>query len=198
VRRGREEGGVKDATTSSVVRGMAATDRARRGSQGPSGMLSEFERCFREEYEGVARTSAVAVGDGDLGREIAQEAFARLYERWDRMRSPEHARRFAYRVAFNLSRSYLRRSRRIRAGDDVDKARSGPGPDPTDLAADRLTILDVVARLSARQQACLLMIDFAGFDAKETAKTLRIRPATVHVHLSRARRAVRAALNATD
>lgn len=193
MRRGR----VRGDAASSVVH-VVTTDHTGRRSPRLGGTETEFDRCFRQNYERVARTSALAVGDSDLGREIAQEAFVRLYERWGRMRSEEHARRFAYRVAFNLSRSYIRRNRRLSMGDEVTKGSPGANQDPTDSVVDRLTVLDVVRSLSPRQRACLLMVDFAGFDPKETARTLRIRPATVHVHLSRARRALRVALSATD
>lgn len=176
---------------------MVSTDLTYEKSLTPSGMVGEFELCFRREYEGVARTSGLAVGDGDLGREIAQEAFTRLYERWDQIRSPEHARRFAYRVAFNLTRSYLRQNRRTKSQDGIETT-STTGKDPSDAVADRIVILQVVVALSPRQRACLLLVDFAGFEAREAAKTLRIRPATVNVHLYRARRAVRSALGSIE
>lgn len=70
---------------------------------------ADFDTCYRELFPRVARTAALVARDPQLGPDLAQEAFARLYERWDRMASPEHARNFAFRVALNLARSHLRR-----------------------------------------------------------------------------------------
>ena len=69
----------------------------------------DFDTCFRDLFPRVARTAALVSRDPGLGPDIAQEAFARLYERWDRIESAEHARNFAFRVAVNLARSHLRR-----------------------------------------------------------------------------------------
>src|SRR5207253_576964 len=69
----------------------------------------DLDTCFRDLFPRVARTAALVSRDPGLGPDIAQEAFARLYERWDRIESAEHARNFAFRVAVNLARSHLRR-----------------------------------------------------------------------------------------
>ena len=72
-------------------------------------MWSTFDELFRATFPRVARTAALVARNPQLGPDIAQEAFARLYERWDRMESPEHARNFVFRVAVNLAKSHLRR-----------------------------------------------------------------------------------------
>src|SRR6266536_1637333 len=78
-----------------------------------------FDDVFRRTFPAVARTAALAVGDLDVGQDLAQEAFTRLYQRWGRMASEAHAVNFAYRAALNLARSHLRREavrRRLRLG----------------------------------------------------------------------------------
>jgi len=76
--------------------------------------FADFDDCFRTLFPRVARTASLVARDPDLGADIAQEAFARLYERWDRMASADHMRNFAFRVAINLAHSHLRR-RALRA-----------------------------------------------------------------------------------
>lgn len=44
-----------------------------------------FDTCFRELFPRVARTAALVSRDPGLGPDVAQEAFARLFERWDRI-----------------------------------------------------------------------------------------------------------------
>src|SRR5215831_3304605 len=68
-----------------------------------------FDEVFAEIYPKVARTAGLVARDRQLGADIAQEAFTRLFERWDQIQSTDHARNFALRVAVNLARSHLRR-----------------------------------------------------------------------------------------
>lgn len=160
---------------------------------------AEFEECFRRDYPVVARASMLVVGDSDLGREIAQESFTRLYQHLERMRSLDHARRFAFKVALNLARSHLRSNRRIGLFGLSPSTRPHDGAikhEDAD-ATDRMVIRDALSQLSPRQRACLVLVDYAGFDATSTAQILRIRPSTVHVHLARGRRLLRIELEGT-
>jgi RNA polymerase sigma factor (sigma-70 family) len=106
------------------------------------------------------------------------------------MASTEHARRFVYRVTVNLARSYLRKQSRVRPGPVPDRALRDQDGDTT----DRLAIAAALASLSPRQRACVVLIDFVGYDTRSVAALLRTRASTVRVHLSRARSALRAAL----
>ena len=152
----------------------------------------DFDDCFRDLFPGVARAAALVARDRQLGPDIAQEAFARLYERWDRIESRDHARNFAYRVAVNLARSHLRR--RIAAPFGL----SGPERAGRDSTASSAAWLDAVAALgdlSPKQRACIVLVDYADLDAASTSAVLGMAEATVRVHLLRGRRALRARLN---
>lgn len=72
-----------------------------------------FDAFFRAHFEKVARAMALLTGDAGTGQDLAQEAFARLFQRWKEMDSEDHARNFAYKVATNLARSHLRKSLRV-------------------------------------------------------------------------------------
>src|SRR5262245_3106198 len=107
----------------------------------------DFDGCFRELFPGVARAAALVVRDGQLGADIAQEAFARLFERWDSIESHDHARNFVYWVAVNLGRSHLRR--RIAAPFGLagpDRAEA----DPTLSSAAWLDALAALEHLSTK------------------------------------------------
>lgn len=147
-----------------------------------------FAVCFHEWFPRVARTAAFVARDPVLGPDIAQEAFTRLYERWDRMESPEHAKHFVYRVAVNLARSHLRR--RIAAPFGL----VGPERPEADHAArsdDWLVLADALGAVSPRQRTCIVLIDYAGLDVASVARVLGMQPGTVRMHLSRGRRALR-------
>ena len=150
--------------------------------------LTSFDDVFREVFPRVARTAALVVRDPQLGPDIAQEAFARLYERWDRMASPEHARNFVFRVAVNLARSQLRRRVAVPFG------LSGPeraNRDDTARSDDWLIVAEALGALPPKQRVAVVLVDYADLDAAAASRILGTAEATVRVHVMRGRRALR-------
>ncbi len=147
--------------------------------------LGSFEDCFRARFATVARTAGLVARDPALGPDIAQEAFARLYERWDRMESDDHARNFVFRVATNLARSHLRR--RVAAPFGL----RSPDVDPTAITDEWLTVAAALGQLSPRQRSCVVLVDYADIETATVAEMLGMAEGTVRVHLSRGRRALR-------
>jgi RNA polymerase sigma-70 factor (ECF subfamily) len=137
------------------------------------------------------------VHDFEMGQDISQEAFIRLFERWDRMESLDHARNFVYRVSVNLARSSMRSLRRDLSGRLFSAERGRASADESALAEDRLVLVGALNGLSGRQRACLALVDYAGLDVRTAARLLRIRASTARVHLSRGRRALALALGET-
>ena len=155
----------------------------------------DFDTCFRDLFPRVARTAALVSRDPGLGPDIAQEAFARLYERWDRIESAEHARNFAFRVAVNLARSHLRRRLALPFGL---RGPDRPQADATASSDAWLVVVDALGDLSPRQRACVVLVDYADLDAAAAAAALGMAEATVRVHLMRGRRALRTKLTIVD
>jgi RNA polymerase sigma-70 factor (ECF subfamily) len=150
-----------------------------------------FDPFFHLHFEKVARAAAFVARDAGGGQELAQEAFIRLYERWDDMSSDDHARNFAYKVAINLARSYLRKQRRLflygLRGPD-EQGVSG------ESSEDWFEIVEALGSLSPRQRACVVLVDYVDMDSATAATVLGVSPSTVRVHLTRARRALREGL----
>jgi RNA polymerase sigma-70 factor (ECF subfamily) len=150
----------------------------------------DFDSFFRAHFERVARAAALITRDAGTGQDLAQEAFARLFERWSDMNSEDHARNFAYRVAINLARSHLRKHLRVflyglRRSDEPR------GPDPVARSDDWLQVAEALRALSARQRACVVLVDYADMDAAGAARVLGVGAGTVRAHLMRGRRALR-------
>lgn len=150
-----------------------------------------FDDAFRSLYPMVARTAGFVARDAQLGSDIAQEAFVRLYERRDRITSNEHARNFALRVAVNLARSHLRRRLAAPFGLRGPDARV---PDVTSSSDAWLTVASALGGLSPAQRACVVLVDYADLDAATAGSVMGIAEATVRVHVMRGRRALRASL----
>jgi RNA polymerase sigma-70 factor (ECF subfamily) len=155
-------------------------------------VLGEFDTFFRDTFPRVARAAALVARDAGVGQELAQEAFFRVFERWGRMESLEHARRFAYRVAVNLARSHLRKHLRVTlAGLEPGHERSERSPDTEAW----LTVREALGGLSGRQRAAIVLVDYVGMGGVEAAEVLGIEPGTLRAHLLRGRRALRSKLD---
>jgi RNA polymerase sigma factor (sigma-70 family) len=150
-----------------------------------------FEDFFRDSYPLVVRTAALVVRDSDLGRDLAQEAFLRVYERWATFSGEDHAKRFAFKVAINLGRSHLRRRRMLPLLDS--RANLDGDSQATDLDLGMI-LRNALVGLSPRQRCSVALVDYVGYDIESAAQILGIRESTVRVHLARGRRILRSRL----
>lgn len=151
----------------------------------------EFEDFFRNRFASAARALGLVVRDPELGQDIAQEAFARVFGRWGRMESEEHARNFVLRVGLNLARSHQRRERRFRRLIGTGRLEPRTSAAPTDR---RVEVFEALGRLSGRQRACLVLVDYLDLGDAEAGRILGLAPSTIRVHLARGRAAMRALL----
>jgi RNA polymerase sigma factor (sigma-70 family) len=161
----------------------------------PEATTIDFELFFRQTYAPVVRSMVMIVGDRDLAGDLAQEAMARTLVAWDGFQDVEHARRFALRVAVNLATSRWRRERRVVPMESDVPA--GWTSQTSDAIDDRMVLDGAIALLSGRQRACFALVDILGLAPGEAASALGMRPSTVRVHLTRARRRLATALAPT-
>jgi RNA polymerase sigma factor (sigma-70 family) len=159
---------------------------------------TDFDSFFRELFPRVTRAAALVARDVAAGQDLAQEAFLRLHPRWEEMESLDHARNFLYRVAINLARSHLRRQLRLGLFGLSRSEEPDPAPDPAARMVDWLQVSEALGRLSSRQRACVVMVDYVDLDSTAAGKILGIRPETVRVHLLRGRRALKETLAMTQ
>src|SRR4051812_39136620 len=148
-----------------------------------------FAEFFEAEFPSVVRALDVLVGNPAAAEELAEESFARAYERWDRVASMQSPAGFVYRTAVNLFRNDLRRARLRRAHGE----RSGHA-EVTDHAGEVNTRTDVrraVAGLPRAQREVLLLVEWLGYDAESAGAVLGIRAGAVRARLHRARESLR-------
>jgi RNA polymerase sigma-70 factor (ECF subfamily) len=138
--------------------------------------IHDFGRLFREEGEGVWRTMcAFTGGRADIADEVTAEAFARAISHDRDLRDPL---RWIYRAAFRLAIDELRRERRTH-GTQPERV--------VDAPAETGEVLDALRRLSPNQRAAAVLRYEADLPIEEIARRMGVRPATVRVHLHRAR-----------
>jgi RNA polymerase sigma factor (sigma-70 family) len=148
----------------------------------------DFEGFFRAEYDRLFRTMWLMSGSRAEGKDLAQEAMARAYERWDRVRAAQDPTAYLYKIALNLHRRRLRRALRRREAVPLPKA------DPALEAATRIDVLRAVSGLPRRQREALLLVEWVGLSSAEAADVLKIAPESVRVRVHRARAALRSCL----
>jgi DNA-directed RNA polymerase specialized sigma24 family protein len=75
-------------------------------STGAAESVLDFDTFFATEYQRLFEVLYLLTRDRAEAEDLAQEAMARVYERWSGIRDPS---RYVYRTAFNLHRTLRRR-----------------------------------------------------------------------------------------
>jgi RNA polymerase sigma-70 factor (ECF subfamily) len=153
-----------------------------------------FEDFFELHYVRLFRALWLIARDSSEAEDIMQEAFLRLWERWDRISTLEDPTGYLYRTAMNLFRS-----RRRRALGGLRRALIEP------FARDELAVVegrDVVRRalvsLTPRQRAVVVLVHVLDLSSAQAAEALGIKPSTVRVLAGRARTTLKRELEEAD
>jgi RNA polymerase sigma-70 factor (ECF subfamily) len=168
----------------------AQPDLLPRGHATPVDVPAEpqFEQFYREHVNRVHRALALAVGDTALAREATDEAMARAYARWDRVRRLDSPGGWVFRVGLNWATSWWRKVRRERPPTD-DRRWAADGPDPVGLAAR-----SALERLPVGQRAVIVCGVLLDLSTAETAAVLGLTEGTVRSRLFRGLAELRADL----
>jgi len=146
---------------------------------------TDFEPWYRREYPKVLATLMLVVGDGDLGREATDEAFARALARWrsvGRMASPAG---WTYQVALNLVRRSARRAATERRLLRLSR------PDGSAVPGPAVELWEVVRELPRRQREVVVLRHLLDLHEREIAEVLGIRRSSVSRSLAAAHRTLR-------
>jgi RNA polymerase sigma factor (sigma-70 family) len=153
----------------------------------PASDARSFEEFFLSERQELFGTLWLMTGRRHEAEELLQEAFVRVWERWDEVRSMERPTGYLYRTAVNVWHSRARRAA-------VALRRTIHAEPPVDAMAEvdaRDVVVRALATLPPRQRAAVVLIDLLGFTSEEAAGTLGIRPSTARVQAMRARAALK-------
>jgi RNA polymerase sigma factor (sigma-70 family) len=146
----------------------------------------DFVELYRSTYPRLVAALRAAGVPGGEADDVAQEAFARTWARWSRVRMGSNPAGYAYRIAFRLLGRRLRRP--------VTLGRPAQEEDWESAAAADLAVRAAVAAMPIRRRSCVALCLLLGFSDREAARMLRIRPGTVRSHLHAGRRALEQAL----
>lgn len=149
-----------------------------------------FASFYAAHHADVARAIGLTIGDAPLGRDAADEAMARAYQRWSTICAYDNPAGWTYRVGLNWSRSWLRRNRR----QDNRLYR----PDLEHAAAADVDLERAISELSDDHRAVVVCRYLLDWSVDQTADALHLRPGTVKSRLSRALSELERLLGATE
>jgi RNA polymerase sigma factor (sigma-70 family) len=165
--------------------------------QFPSGRVeawARFDTFYLEENEHLFKALYFVTGNRHDAEELMQEAFLRLWERWEQIDRIEDPTAYLFRVALNGFRM-----RRRRAALAIRKL--APAAERRDEFLDaevRADVRQLLLGITPRQRAALLLVDLLGYPSEQAARILRVRPSTVRALATKGRRALRLMEGARD
>lgn len=155
---------------------------------------TRFEDLFDSERNRLFTALWLVTRDRHEAEEIAQDAFVRVWERWDRRGAPDDPTAYLFRTAMNLLRN-----RRRRAAMALRKTlRPDPKPDAMEAVDTQDAVLRALGKLTPRQRAAVVLVDLFELTSEEAGRSLNIEPATVRTLVARGRATLAAQMGVDD
>lgn len=152
----------------------------------------QFEQYVNDSRVRLFRFAVVLCGDTVLAGELLTDVLGRAFERWHQVSSARDPHAYVRRMLVNEFVSWKRRRARTAPHPeigqliDVRATRLGTaGPDPGDVHAERVALLDELARLPTRQRAAIVLRYFEDLSDEDIADALGCRAGTVRSCISR-------------
>ncbi len=155
----------------------------------------DFAAFFGANYPVVVGVLALALGDRELARESAQEAFARALERWPRVAAMSRPDGWVYVTAMNVAR----RERRS-TGPSALRGRGTQTAtvDVSEHAVARVLVDDALRVLPARQREAVVLRYAADLTVHDVASAMGCAVGTAKATLHQALRNMRIDIGDSD
>ncbi len=134
-----------------------------------------FEGFFHETHQRLFGGLCLVTGDRHEAEEIMQDAYLKLWERWDRVGRMEDPAGYLFRTALNLFRSRYRR-----AGLALRRTASLAPRSSDSLAEveDRDEVVRMLRELGPAERASIVVTTMFGYSSEEAGRMLS-SPATM-------------------
>jgi RNA polymerase sigma-70 factor, ECF subfamily len=149
-----------------------------------------FEDFYAGTLTGIVRQVYALTGDLAEAQDIAQEAFARAWQRWSSVSTCDSPTAWVRRVATNLAVS---RWRRIGAAAVGIRKLTANAHVP-EVSADNVALVVGLRALPERQRTVLVLYYLADLSVNQVAAELNCSAASVKSMLARGRAALAAAI----
>jgi len=169
-------------------------DELVRGAQG--GKEQDRELLLTRLRPMVCRWALIWTGSPDAAEDIAQSVLLRIDRSLSSLKPQGRTTTWAYQITRNVMIDLDRSRGREHELHDRVRMEEVAGAVVTTSGVASFEAVDLLKHLmqtlSAQQRAALDLVDLQGFSTQEAAEMLDIAPATVRVHLHRARQVLRA------
>jgi RNA polymerase sigma-70 factor (ECF subfamily) len=143
-----------------------------------------FEEFYEATFRRVFTALCLVTGDRHEAEEVVQDAFVRVYERWDRVGVLEDPTGYLFRVSMNVFRSRYRR-----ASLGLRRALFLAPAETDDLAVVEThdAVVRLLLGLDPKQRAAVLLTSILDYSAEEAGRMLGLRASSVRSLTTRAR-----------
>lgn len=143
-----------------------------------------FEEFYEDTFRRLFTALCLVTGNRHEAEEVAQEAFVRVFERWDRVGVLEDPTGYLFRVSMNVFRSRFRRAS-LALRREILLA----PPANDDLAAIEThdEIVRLLRGIDAKQRAAVVLTSILDYSAEEAGRMLGLRASSVRSLTTRAR-----------
>ena len=128
---------------------------------------TSFAALYADRYAAMVRLAHLMTGSNAAAEELVQDAFVRVYERWEHV---DHPSAYLRQAVVNACRSYRRR--RLRERGRRPEASPSVSPEVDEL-------WDALGTLTPRQRAVVVLRYYENLPENEIASLLQSRPGTV-------------------
>lgn len=184
-------------SASAALTGDAADtvlDKARHGDS------AAFEQLVRH-YDPMLRSLAYRLMGGDRTAmdDVLQDAYVKAFRALPDFRADAALGTWLYRITYRTCLDALRaEGRRRTTSMDETGHLADPAADPARVVSQRADLTRALDSLPPDQRAAVLLVDAEGLDYTAAAEILGVAPGTIASRLSRARAALRRALDEGD
>lgn len=167
-------------------------------TEAPASENLEASQSFGSFYDAESQTLFrrlwLVTGNRAEAEELMQDAFLKVWERWEQVGAMDDPVGYLYRTAMNLFRKrYRRAALAIRRSIGL-----APSRDDFADADDRETVRVVLSILPPRQRAALVLTEMLGFSADDAGRALGVQASTIRSLSHQGRESFRRAMEVDD
>lgn len=145
------------------------------------GMRALYDRWHAD----MVRFAAFLTGSVHAAEDVAHEAFAKVFDAWDRIDDPGRADAYLKKTVVNVARGRHRRSKVAERHQERHLVALPSAEDEVLGRISRERVLGAVAALPLRQRACVVMRYWMRMTESEIAESLDVSVGSVRTHVKR-------------
>jgi RNA polymerase sigma-70 factor, ECF subfamily len=156
-------------------------------AQARSGDEQAFKKIYERYFDSISLYLTRMVGKDDIGSELAQDTFLKVWRALPTLRQTEAFVSWLYRIATHVAYDYQRHKRHLSFSSyDEEPAlltlSSLEGPEEQIVAEEMLRL--TLARITFKYRACLVLYHVQGYSKQKIAALLDIRESSVSTYIS--------------